>query len=296
MSQRTCRRALPALALALGLLFPPSAAPAADDGSAEVTAFVITTWDGDCDGNDVGDWDNMVRAWYNEMRDADAPPNGHGMGAYAIGWLNNNNWIVESQFCDPGVVGWGDDVNYLDVPDAFMAGFHGGNDSGDHRWIGWMKYDEDGSGNCFLYQGNVRAGDGDLEFLHLSSCFSMDREDWWNEWNSSFDGLHEIDGFHGIMWIDSDYASDYRRFADDAFWMSIADSWLDHMYQSPWVRADQCPVARVVGFDQADAIDRLNHEGYIDVYADPPGYPPGMARSHRARYINGCTPEGKEEL
>ncbi len=295
MNIRTLWRALPALILAAGLLGPPGGVRAADDGAAEVTAFVITNWNAECDANRINDWDNMVRAWYNEMRDDDAPPDGHGLGAYAIGWLNNDNWIVDSQFCDPDLVSWGDDVNHAEVPDAFMAGLHGGNNSNDHRWIGYVKYDEPGGGNCWTYQGHIKLGDDDLEFFHLSSCYSMDREDWWNEWNSSFDGLHEVDGFHGVMWIDDDYASDYRRFADDAYWMSIAESWVDHMYQSPWFRADQCPVSRVVGFDADDSRDRLNSERYNDVFADPPGYP-NQPRSHRAKYIGGCDPEGMGEL
>ena len=295
MNNRTLLRMLPAVLLVAGLFGPPGVAQAADDNALEVTAFVITRWNGGCDANRIDDWDNMVRAWYDEMTNDAAPPNGHGMGAYTIGWLNNNNWIVDSQFCDPDVVAWGDDLNNTEVPDAFMAGLHGGNSSDDHRWLGYVKYNEPGSGNCFAYQGHMRLGDGDLEFLHLSSCYSMDREDWWNEWNSSFDGLHEVDGFHGIMWIDSSYSSDYRRFADDAFWMSVGESWVDHMYQSPWFRADQCPVSRVVGFDDDDSRDRLNSERYNHLFPDPPGYP-NQVRSHRAKYISGCDPEGRPEL
>ncbi len=295
MNRKRPRWALPGLALLAGLLCPPVAARAADDAAAEVMGFVVTTWDADCDADRRDDWDNMVRAWYDEMQNDAPPPAGHGMGAYTIGWFVNNGWIVDSQFCDPDLVDWGDDVDYLELADAAMAGFHGGNSSDDHRWLGHVKHNEPGGGNCHLYQGHMRLGDGDLEFLHLSSCYSMDREDWWNEWNSTFDGLHGIDGFHGIMWIDDSYASDYERFADDAFWMSIADSWMDQMYQSPWFRADQCPVSRVVGFDSGDSRDRLNAERYNDVFPDPPGYP-NQVRSHRAKYIGGCDPEGMGEL
>jgi len=295
METKRLLRILPGVALSAGLICAPAGKCAADDMSLESNAFVITRWNGDCDANRVDDWDNMVRAWYNEISNNAALPNGHGAEAYAIGWLNVDNWIVDSQFCDPDIVAWGDDFNFTELPDAFMAGFHGGNSSDDHRWLGSVKYDEPGGGNCVAYQGHMRLGDDDLEFLHLSSCFSMDREDWWNEWNSTFNGLHEVDGFHGIMWIDKSYSKYYRRFADDSFWMSIADSWMDQMYQSPWFRADQCPVSRVVGFNPDDCRDRLNEERYNNVFADPPGTL-NPFRSHAVKYINGCDPEGKPEL
>ena len=60
------------------------------------------------------------------------------------------------------------------------------------------------------------------------------------------------------------------------------------------IEADQCPVARVVGTSQNDCADRLDTERYNAVFADPPGI--GEGRSHRARYIRGCTPGGKEAL
>jgi hypothetical protein len=290
------RQALLMLALAGGSLTPPAVVRAADDANnQEVTAFVITHWDGGCDADERDDWDNMVRAWYDNLQNDAPAPDGHGPAAYTIGWLNNDGYIADSHFVDPDNRAWGDDVNYADNADAFMVGFHGGNNGPDHRWIGYVKYDEPGSGNCYLYQGHIELGDGDLEFLHLSSCYSMDREDWWNEWNSSFDGLHQIDGFHGLMWIGEDLARYYRRFADDSFWISIADSWMDNLYVADVSDSyDQCPVARDVGTDASDARDRLNTERYNVVFADPPGL--GQSRSHRARYIRGCAPDGKEAL
>lgn len=284
------------LALASWLLGSPSAVRAADDGAAEVTAFVITSWDAGCDANRIDDWDNMVRAWYNAVRDVSPPPDGHGDAAWSIGWINNDGYIVDSQFIDPNCQPWGNDVEFLEVPDAFMAGLHGGNDTNDHRWKGRVKYNEDGPGNCSAYQGDIRLGEGDLEFLHLSSCFSMDREDWWNEWNSSFNGLHQVDGFHGIMYIGEGYIRDYRHFADDSFWISMADAWLDNLYDSPWFVSnhDQCPVVRVVGTDESDCLFRLDSERYTNVLSDPPGIT--GSRSHMVKYIDGCNPRGKEEL
>jgi hypothetical protein len=294
MDTRITKSSLVALSLIMGLCGSPPASQAADDANnREVMAYVISHWDGDCDADDRENWDNMVRAWYEDIRN-DAPgPDGHGPAGYNVAFLDNDGYISDSDFVDPAIQVWGNDVNNADLPDAFMVGLHGGNNSGDHRWYGAVKFDEAGVGNCSTYQGSIRLGDEDLEFLHLSSCFSMDREDWWNEWNSSFNGLHQVEGFHGLMYIDPDYVPDYRRFADDSFWVSIADSWLDNLYDTSH-SGDQCPVARVVGTDQNDCRDRLNMERYNLVFSDPPGV--GENRAHRARYIRGCTPGGMEAL
>jgi hypothetical protein len=297
MQLRSRMPALPALALLGWILVLPAAAHAADDANErEAAMYCVTRWNADCDADRRDDWDNMVYAWYHEISNGEAPPDGHGFAAWTAAGEKVNGTINDSEFVDPDNRAWGDDVDHADVVDALMVGMHGGNNSDDHRWYGVVRTDEPGTGNCFTYQGHIELGDGDLEFLHLSSCFSMDREDWWNEWNSSFDGLHQVDGFHGIMWISLDYTRDYRRFADDSYWISIADSWLDHLYDTHWLlgNRDQCPVARVVGDDEVDAGDRLDTERYNNVFADPPGL--GQARSHLARYIRGCNPRGMGAL
>lgn len=269
----------------------------ADDAlEKEAMVYVITEWNVGCNGDLRSDWDDMVLPWFREIRNNDPLPRGHGNAAWNFSAQNVDGVIVDSDFVDPDNQAWGDDPNHADQMDAFMVGLHGGNGSNDHRWIGRVKWNEPGTGNCNAYQGHIELGDDDLEFLHLSSCYSMDREDWWNEWNSSFDGLHQIDGFHGTMYIDPDWDRRYRRFADDSFWTSIADSWLDHLYYTHWIlgNRDQCPVARNVGANADDALVRLNTERYNHVLDDPPGL--SGARSHRARYIRGCNPYGKEAL
>lgn len=286
-----------AFVLAGSILYPIVETRAADDANEiEAGMYAITRWDGDCDGDRRDQWDNMVSAWFHEIWNDQAIPDGHGDAAWEFAGQNINGDIIDSDFVDPDNEAWGDDDHHADVVDALMIGMHGGNDSNNHRWYGRVQVNEAGEGNCNAYQGHIEMGDTDLEFLHLSSCFSMDREDWWNEWNSSFDGLHQVDGFHGIMWISSDYTRRYRRFADDAFWMSIADSWLDHLYDTHWFigNSDQCPVARVVGEDDEDSLLRMNTERYNNVLSDPPGL--GESRAHRARYIRGCNPRGKGAL
>jgi hypothetical protein len=242
----------------------------------------------------------MVRAWYDALTDA-APVFGHGSQAYVREGLQVNGNIVDSDFVDASVVSFGNDgaADRPDAVDAFMIGLHGGEIwglfGGASRWGGRVRVDEPGLGNCNAYQGTMRFGNGDLEFLHLSSCFGMDREDWWPEWSDSFEGVHQIDGFHGVMWIGSDLVDEYEDFADDAFHTGIASAWIDHHYvpdaSGPF---DQCPVARSLGVNSADAVLRLSLERYNSVFPDPPGS--GESRRHRARYVRNCDPKGKGAL
>lgn len=268
----------------------------ADDSLAkEARVRVVTSWNGGCSGSGRADWDDMGTAWYDEITDDAIRPFGHGSASYRRSGTQVNGNIVDSDFVDPDNQSWGHDDIVADEADVLWVGMHGGNDPGDHRWRGSVRVDESGDGNCKTYQGHIELGDADMEFLILSSCYSMDYEDWWDEWNSSFDGLHQINGFHGLMYISSSYENDYREFADDAFRVSIADSWIDNLYdRNASGSDDQCPVSRVVGTSQSDCRDRLNGEQYDNVMADPPGL--GQSRSHRVRYIVGCDPAGMEAL
>ena len=165
------------------------------------------------------------------------------MGAYTIGWLNNNKYIIDQPVLRSRRRGLGGRRQLRGNARRLHGRVPRRQQQRDHRWLGYVKFDEVGHRQLLrCTRDTCELGDGDLEFLHLSSCFSMDREDWWNEWNSSFDGLHQVDGFHGIMWIDADYT---RRTTGvsrtTAFWMSIADSWLDHLYTVSVVRAGPVP-------------------------------------------------------
>jgi hypothetical protein len=228
----------------------------------------------------------MIDAWYQQLTNHSWYPS----------WSWNafgrrvDDTLVDSDFADCSL-SWGNDCSNTDNCDALMVGLHGGNTSDDHRWMGYVRVDETGIGNCFADQANQIFGNTDLEFLHLSSCVSMDQEDWWNEWNSSFDGLHQVDGFHGVMWIHSWLPDYYADFAADAVWISIADAFIDNLYINNISDSyDQCPVARNVGSDSSDSRDRMDNERYNNVFpTDPPGL--GVSRNHRARYILGCDPK-----
>ncbi len=270
--------------------------PALAEQAKEVVVRAISKWDAGCDGGQRDSWDNMARAWYDEITDAGWSPWGHGSKAWVKDGFYHNGNIVDSDFTDVNEVAWGNDLgtDRLDDVDAFMIALHGGNAS-DNRWYGSVRVNEAGDGNCSTYQGHIVLGEAgsDLEFLHLSSCFSMDEEDWWPAWSDTFKGVHQIDGFHGIMWISSARCDDYEDFADDAFDISIADAWLDNLYDTDvsdgnW---DQCPVARGAGTSESDLWSRIDHEEYDNVYSDAPN-----PTWHGVIYIRGCDPKDKPAL
>lgn len=187
-----------------------------------------------------------------------------------------------------------------DEPDVLMIALHGGNsnEATKFRWVGIVRVDQfgdDGSlNNCGTFQGHMEFGDFDAEFIHLSSCNSMDKGDWYPDWASSFKKVHQIDGFHGIMWISTGYNDEYKDFADDGFDMGIAFSWVENLYKYRKSNESMCPVAMAVGVGnngQSSCWNRLNNEQYNSVFSDPtnPTY-------YGVIYIQGCNPKGGSTL
>ena len=161
----------------------------------------------------------MVEAWYDEITDEGFSIfgwciGGHCGDAYSRDGRSVNGSIANSWFADASVVSWGNDTPRLDDGDAVMIGTHGA-DSAD-VWSGTMRVNEAGPGNCTLRRDEMEIGDSDLEFLHLSSCNSMDANQW-SSWWRAFNRAHQVDGFHGFMWIGSGRIPNYRNFASDAF-------------------------------------------------------------------------------
>ncbi|HKQ59881.1 MAG TPA: DUF6345 domain-containing protein [Candidatus Polarisedimenticolaceae bacterium] len=282
------------LLLTGGVLAGLAAAPPEFEKEAMVRA--VTKWDYECSGEPRGSWDDMAAAWYHELTNGAAPPFGHGgehwdnTAFYSNSFLVfqpgllQTQYIVDSDFTDKDLVSWGKDSTHyrLDDVDAAMVALHGGPLNG--GWSGKVKRDEAGGGDCNAEQAHMAFGDVDLEFLHLSSCTSMQESQWHPAWSSSFQGVHQIDGFHGIMYIYNDTAwwDRYRDFAKDAYSTSMALAWLDNMYdykcaviaQDPILlqRKDQCPAARGVGVGpggEADFWNRAMTERYDNVLDDP---------------------------
>lgn len=254
----------------------------------EAKIYAITTWNAGCTGGTRTWWDNMADAWYDEITDSGFSLFGicfwgHCGDAFSRDGRQVDGNIVNSQFADASVVAWGNDTAHVDEADAALVAWHGAETG--NIYVGTMRVDEAGSGNCDLRRDEMQLGDSDLEFLHLSSCQSMD-DNQWSTWWQAFGGLHQVDGFHGLMWIGSGRVSEYEDFADDAFDTTIADAWLDNMYVADISGSDdQCPVAYAVGANGDDTWNRIGRERYNNVLADPSriGY-------WGVIFISGCDP------
>lgn len=255
----------------------------------EAKVYAVTTWNAGCPGDARSWWDNMADAWYDEITRVGFEVLGqcvlgHCGDAYSRDGRRINGEVINSKFADAGVVSWGNDGPYIDDADAALVAWHGSESGSNYR--GSMRVDEPGSGNCTLARSEMRLGNTDLEFLHISSCNSMD-DNQWGDWWRAFAGAHQVDGFHGIMWIGESMVDDYEDFAADAFSGSIADAWLDNMYVKDVSGSfDQCPVAYAVGKNYGDVWLRMTYEQYDNVWSTKPtvGY-------WRAVYFSGCNPK-----
>jgi hypothetical protein len=260
----------------------------------EAKMYAVTVWDGGCAGGTRNAWDDMADAWYDEITRRGFGFWGrcfwgHCGDAYRRDGRQVNGNIVNSQFADASVVAWGNDTAHLDEGDAVLVAWHGGETGDVYR--GSMRVDEPGPGDCTLRRDEMEIGDSDLEFLHLSSCQSMD-DNQWSSWWRAYGRAHQIDGFHGWMWIGTGRVADYEDFADDAFSGSIADAWLDNMYVPDISGSDdQCPVAHAVGANAADTWGRIGSERYDNVHRDPThiGY-------WGVIYMTPCDPAAETEI
>lgn len=252
------------------------------DWEREALVRVVSWWNSDCDATNVLSLDNMVDDWYDSITDDDE----HGDRAWLEDGFYHNGNIVDSDFTDPDIVTWGQDFesDHADEPDAVLVGLHGGVGT-DGRWDALVRVDEPGAGNCTSWQGHMRFGDSDLEFLHMVSCHSMNQNVWELEWQSSFDRLHQAEGFHGVTRASRFYAHRYESFADDGFDSSIAQAWIDHLYKNKSrANRDMCPVARVHGLGPTEAEARITDESYDWVFPDPiPGTGTAVVI-----YVSGC--------
>jgi hypothetical protein len=250
----------------------------------EALVRVVSVWDSNCDATNVRSLDNMVDNWYDTITDADT----YGDDAWSGDGFYHNGNIVDSDFTDPDVVAWGRDFenDHVDEPDAVLVGLHGGVGTGG-RWNAIVRVNEPGDGNCTSWQGHMRFGNSDLEFLHMVSCHSMNQDVWELEWQDSFSRLHQAEGFHGVTRSSRFYAHRYESFAQDGFENSIAQSWIDHLYKDKTrANRDMCPVARVHGVGPTEAEARIADERYDWVFPDPiPG-----AGTAVVIYISGCDP------
>jgi hypothetical protein len=257
----------------------------------EVKAFAISDFvpqaSGGCDGADRSSWDDMVDGWYEQMGDE-----GHTRDGQFY-----NGAMTLQRFCDLDTFNAScQDHLFVDDADAAMIGTHG-KDNGDH-WTGTMR--ARWQGQCGLEAGgsaiDMHVGDMDLEFLHLSSCFSADDDNLSPPGGTRgvraamtdpVDGgfAHLLTGFHGVMYIQSVLIDDYENFVHDAHSIGMALSWLTNHTHLDYASCndddesddsdpgcqDLCPVAVSQGQTAQRAWDGIISERYNNVYNDPTG-------------------------
>lgn len=270
------------LAFAIGLAFLPTASLAMEVKGFAIGDFVPDT-SGGCNGSDRGPtWNNMVEAWYNHMW--------IWHGHTPDGMYNDGNMTLQ-RFCDPDTFNSEcKDHLYVDEADAAMIATHG-SDRGDH-WGGLMRYPW--KGECRTEAGGtatkMHLGDVDLEFLHLSSCNSMDDDYLFaNPGNKGprealhdpVDGgyAHLITGYHGVMYIRPKYVAENADFAHDGHVMGIAYAWVLNQahFNAEDCDGDEggcqdiCPVAVSQGQTATRALNGILYERYNHVYSDPTG-------------------------
>jgi Family of unknown function (DUF6345) len=286
------------------------AIPRASFADEEASLYVMTNWPGppicDCDPrNEKDEWDDMLYWWLWYM---DYP---YSPGNWAEDQYYVDSPIVEGWFTDEMVdTANGNDDLYLDDADAAMSGGHGArvNLGGSLYWDGYQR-ERDWTGQtetCHLMSHEMLLGGSDdshdLEFLHLSSCHSLEYDssvtnDMWETWKGAFTsttheaGLHQLEGFHGHMTIHDYLWVDYFRVVQDGLVGSVAEAWVEHLYIWGSPGDNICPVSMVAGPNGQSATFRLAHESYNSGYSDPDDSP-GFARL----WVGRCKPIDAEAL
>lgn len=249
----------------------------------QARSFAITKWDGNCGGGQRDWWDDMCMAWRHKMGDKGWEQ-----------WWNNFSLVRAQKFADNSRVAWGADDNWngMDAGEAAIICTHGGH-SAATGWSGSMHTDDGNGCSINTTQMNVGpASGGNLRFLHLSSCNSIN----WNElgmwWGPAAGRVHVITGFHGYMWIGSGYVDEYRELADHGFTSGVARVWMDKMHHvDHWYNSWEtvCPIALGFGENAAQSSNALN-EKYNDRWPDR------AAGSMTYTWWSGCDPDGADKL
>jgi hypothetical protein len=253
----------------------------------KVDMYAIGNWSGgncapgDTDAN-RGSWPGMASAWYDGMG---------LMGHSKTGKFVDGDMTVK-RFCDPSVNAGCKDFSYVDWPDAAIVAAHG-YDAG-NGWGALMRNAALGTCSAVMgagAAGNMFVGDGNLKFLHASSCLSLNDNYFSNmrvamKEAGSAKGLHVMTGFHGVMWITPAFNGDYAATAINGHVQSVAKAWTGAHHKSNkfscaaydpfnWFGTcqDQCPTAMTIGATPANALNRLLHERYNNsaVFGSPNG-------------------------
>lgn len=240
-----------------------------------VWSSAITKWDGDCSGAQRDWWDDMCMAWRKKM----------GNLGFGQNW-ENFSLVRVGKFADPAILSWGIDNSRIDANDAGLICTHGSTNSS--GWVGSMHTKD--HGDCKLNTSEMRLGKasgGRLRFYQMSSCQSMQWENRLKWFGTAAGGVHVIAGFHGLMYIGSQYVDEYEDLASDGTnSMGVGKAWVSDMHHvDHWYNSYKtiCPVAMGFGNTAQRSTDVLN-ERYASKWADT------AANWTTSRYISGCDP------
>lgn len=179
----------------------------------------VTNWDSNCCAScaNVPEWNNMITRWYNNIKDSK-----HGAQAYDdYNIYRIDSTISKDLLTDSPVPGHNDD-EWIDGVNVAIVGMHGG-EIGMRFWRGQPRIASSGGTGCPVDANEMKVGDLYNNSLVLSSCHSACKEyfPYWSNWDVQFNGTHQIDGFHGVMWIDEDLRDNYAMLSDDGFDMPV---------------------------------------------------------------------------
>lgn len=240
-----------------------------------VWSSAITKWDGDCSGSQRDWWDDMCMAWRHEMADRGFVPVWH-----------NFSLVRVNKYVDPSIASWGNDNNRIDAQDAGLICTHGSVDA--TGWAGSMHTKDQGECKLNVDQMKIgKASGGRLRFFHMSSCQSVQWDKRLSWFGPAKGGVHVIAGFHGLMYIGSQYVDEYEDLAaDGTASKGVGKAWVDNMHHvDHWYNSYKtiCPVAMGFGNTAARSADVLN-ERYASKWSDT------AANWTTSRYISGCDP------
>lgn len=242
----------------------------------------ITSWSGQCSGSQRDWWDDMCMEWRHRM----------GNSGW-VQWYRNFSYVQGKRYADNSLKAWGidDSGDGMDWNDAGLMCLHGGWGSG--RWRGTI-YDKDPDGNCWTSSNRMRLGwnsGGWLRFMHFSSCNSI-RYDQRTQWFDAANGVHVVTGFHGLMYIGSQYVDEYDDLASDGMGSGVGRAWVDDMHHvDHWYNSYStvCPVSVAFGAT-ADAARNGQNESYNGHWSHPT--PSWM----NTRWKSGCDPDDGPQL
>src|SRR5262249_44510071 len=155
----------------------------------------VVTWSASCPGASRDWWDDMCMTWRQRL----------GSKGWSQ-WKRNYSDVIVSRYVDPAIDVWGFDnaSSGFDHGTASLLCTHGGYDN--VGWWGLMQRVDHGECGANVNQLSYGAATGGTSrLLQLSSCNSM-RWDKVNAWfGPAVGGVHQVAGFHGLMYIGSGY-------------------------------------------------------------------------------------------